>query len=383
MDRKRPKQVPASQNSVHMDVERVRELFEEMDRKGTLSPHVLRRAHVRWPLHLPAIPLRIFHASGSPVTITVASRNVSARGMSILHSSFLHVRTRVIATLPLLSGMTADLEGTVAHFSHVQGICHEMGIAFKSPVDIRTIVSLDPFEGGFVLEKVDPETLMGTILYIDDSPLGQALIRHFIRDTSLRLRVAEDFAEARKIIEEGVDLILCDYVVKGQNGAEFITSLREKDVTTPAIFITADNGETARAKFARAQAGAILTKPVYQDLLLRALAEFLLTGKGLGVTISALPENHPGTAMLDRFVSELQARVSELKKAIDDDKPDDARSVVLQIAGIAPTMGFPKLAQLAQDADRALVSTMSVGESMSKLSHLMRLCREIRTKRAA
>jgi CheY-like chemotaxis protein/HPt (histidine-containing phosphotransfer) domain-containing protein len=378
---KKPAQIP--QNSVHMDAHSVGELFDEMDRRTSGTPQELRRTCVRWPHHLASCVMKVFHSGSSPVTINVACRNISAHGMSVLHSSYLHAKTRVIITLPLLTGQLVDVEGTIIHSSHVRGICHEVGIKFKIPIDIRTMVQLDPFEGGFVLEKVDPETLMGTILYVDDSALGQSLVKHFLRETALRLRVAEDFTSARTMIEDGVDLILCDYLVKGQNGAEFVTLLRQAGVTTPAIFITSDNSESTRAKFAKAQAGAILTKPVSQTLLLRALAEFLLTGKGVGVTTSALPENHPGAAMLDRFIGELGDHSKALDKAVSTGNADVARTIALQIAGIAPTMGFPTLAQFAHEAERALNATMSVEESAPQISRLVRLCREIKSKRAA
>ena len=378
---RKPAQPP--QNSVHMDANGIRELFDEMDRRASGSTQELRRTCVRWPHFLASCVMKVFHPGSSPVTINVACRNISAHGVGVLHSSYLHAKTKIVITLPLLTGQLVDVEGLIVHSSHVRGICHEVGIKFKSPIDIRTMVQLDPFEGGFVLEKVDPETLTGTILYIDDSALGQSLARHFLRETALRLRVAEDFTFARSMIEEGVDLILCDYLVKGQNGAEFVRSLRQAGVTTPAIFITSDNSESTRAKFAKAQAGAILTKPVSQTLLLRALAEFVLTGKGVGVATSALPEGHPAAAMLDRFIGELEDHSRALDKALSTGNADIARTVALQIAGIAPTMGFPTLAQFAHEAERALNATMSVEESASQLSRLVRLCREIKAKRAA
>lgn len=366
-----------------MDANALRELYEEMDRRAAIHDQTARRTYVRWPFLVPSLPLKVFSSGSAPVSITVAAHNISSTGLSIVHSAFLHPRTKVIATIPLLSGQTIDIEGVVTHSSHIQGICHQAGIKFKNFVDIRTIVSLDPFEGGFVLEKVDPETLMGSILYVDNSALGQSLVRHFLRETALRLRIAENFDQAKPIIEEGVDLIICDYRVNGQNAAEFIASLRREGLLTPVIFITSDNSEVARSQFASAQAGAILTKPVSQTLLLRSLAEYLLTGKGTGVTVSSLPSDHPGTAMLDRFIDELLARTDELNRAVAVGSAEGARTAVLQIAGIAPTMGFPTLAQFAQEADRALSATMSVEESMPQLSRLVRLCREIRAKRAA
>jgi len=377
------RQPPKPHNSVHLDAEHIRELFDELDRRGSASPNSSRRTHVRWPVHIPVVEVCVHHAGGLPTRIWVACRNISSSGMSILHSSFLHKGTRVVASVPGLSGLVMTIEGTIVNCAHVKGICHELGIQFKAPIDIKSVVRLDPFEGGFILEKVDPETLIGSILYLDDSPLGQSLIKHFLRETSLRLRIASTLDEARKIIEEGVDLIISDYHVAGSNGAEFIASLRKVGVSTPTIFITSDNSDAARDKFAQAQAGAILTKPCSQDLLLRALAEFLLTGKGVGVTLSTLPQSHPGFAMLDRFVDEIRAKITDLERTITAQDYAAARTVVLQIAGIAPTMGFPRLAELAQAADRSLIATMSVEESMSQLSHLMRLCREIRAKPAA
>lgn len=87
--------------------------------------------------------------------------------------------------------------------------------------------------------------------------------------------------------------------------------------------------------------------------------------------------------MLARFIQEVNNRADELDVAVRDRQHDVARIIALQIAGVAPTMGFPKLAQLAQNAEQSLRATMSVDESLAPIAMLMRLCRDVRLKKAA
>jgi CheY-like chemotaxis protein len=212
--------------------------------------------------------------------------------------------------------------------------------------------------------------------------MAQSVIKHFLRDTRLRLRVAESFEDALPLLDEQASLLICDHMIQGKFGSDFVAMLRLQGQALPVILLTSDTSDAAREAYLRAEVSTFLTKPIDQNTLLRALAEFLSPDKDIGGSVTSLPRNHPNTPMVDRFVKEVRAQADEIEKAIQDQNYEHTRNVVLQIAGVAPIMGFPKLAQIAQAADRALSSSMSLEESKSQLRQLVRICREVRRSAA-
>ncbi len=372
-----PAKPPGIQNSVRMDAPRLREYLDELDRKGNSQQHDPRRSHVRWPFRHQAVPIKVLHPGGGHVTINVACRNISTGGMSFLHSAFMHLGTNVIANLPLVGGQTLEIEATVKRCQHVSGTCHEIGIAFKSPVNPRNFVELDPFDDGFAVEKVVPDSLEGTVLYLEDSSLSQSMLRHQLRDTRIRLRLATTTKEAIAILAEGVDLVLCDYMLGDEDGAKFVQQIRMDGCTTPVIMITADTSEKTKEKLIQAEADAFLAKPVSVNLLHRALAEFLSGEGGVGLRVSSLGKVHPNAGMLETFADEMHKLSKELEVAMSTANVQHCRNLVLQIAGAAPSMGFAKLAKLAQEADRAVSSSMSIEESQAVLLRLVRATADV------
>lgn len=376
------KGAPPIANSVRMDLDKLNSLFDEMERRSPGGQPDPRRNHVRWTFRQLAVQVRVCHVAGSQASFHVACRNISSGGMSVLHSSFLHTGTKVIATLPHISGHAVEVEGVIARCVHVQGICHELGIKFRNSVDARNFVKLDLCGDGFILEKVDPATLEGVLIYIANSEAELTLIRHFLRDTKLRLRVADTFEEAAKLLGEPADLLIADYMVKGKNCAEFIASVREKGTTIPAIVFVPSTTDAIRHQLARAEVSSFLVTPLDQNMLFRALSEFMTGAEDLGSTVSALPRNHPNSPMVDQFTKEVHAQADEIEKLVKAADFEQTRTVVLQIAKEAPSMGFPRVAQIAHAADRALSSSMSLEESRPQLRHLVRACREVRGRAA-
>lgn len=264
---------------------------------------------------------------------------------------------------------------------HFRGTIHDVGIKFTAPVSARDFVKLDPFADGFSLEKVNPEDLKGSILYIEDSTLDQSLVRHFLRETQLRLQFATTKAEAFKKAGEGFDLILCDYNLgDNDDGAGIVKSLRDEGITTPIIMITADKSSTTRAKLIEAQANAFLPRPLQQNMLYRAIAEFMMTSSASGTLTSSLPPTHPNRGLLPTFVEQVRDYAKGLEKTIKDDNVLRCRSLCLQVAGAAPVMGFDKLAVLARDAEMAISASMSINEAKVPLRKLINACLKVTHK---
>jgi CheY-like chemotaxis protein len=386
MNNPRPKPVqpsPEPSNSIRLDAGRLNRFLDDRDRQSEQNENKPRRDFIRWPFRNSCIALTVIHPGGANSVFNVACRNLSSGGIGVLHSSYMHKGTRCFVTLPRTDGQKALMEGTVVRCSHVSGNIHEIGIQFLKPIDAKQYVELDPFANGFSLETVDPEALRGTVLYIEDSTLDQALIRHFLRETQIRLIVVATIEEGLAKAAEGVDLILCDYNIGEGVGSTFVARAREAGLSQPILMVTADTSPFTRQELVKAQATAFITKPVKQQTLFRALAEFMMLGADAGGITSSLAANHPNVALLETFVEEARNTARSIEAAMRQDNPNKARMLCLQIMGSAPEMGYERLAELARSAEKAVSSTMSCSEAAVPLRTLIGACQRTTPRHAA
>lgn len=68
-------------------------------------------------------------------TLRVATRNLSASGMSFLHGQMMPPGQAVLIELPLNGDDTRCILARVAHCRHLRGMVHEIGLEFQRFVD--------------------------------------------------------------------------------------------------------------------------------------------------------------------------------------------------------------------------------------------------------
>lgn len=378
MAKRPPKNADTRPNTVNLKQDALAEVLDQIERGGSKSPNA-EREFVRWGFRREAVEATIYQpGGGNPVTLKLACRNLSCGGISLLHNAYVHLNTRIVITLTHPDKPSVTVEGAVKRCTHLKGLVHELGVKFSQPIQAREFVQLDPFSASFSLEKVDPEQLKGTIVYCDGSAAERKLVTHYLRGTSLRLRAAQDAAEAQKLVSEGCDLFITDFIVPGMTGTELVRAVRESGYDLPIIMVTADTASINRAALAQYRIGAFLAKPFRQEVILRAIAEFMAMDSGGRQSSSSLPEEHPNRGLVDGYVEQLHDFAKRLAKCVERQDAEATRSVVLQISGSAPNFGFDAIAKTAQAASTALASTMSINESQAQLRALQIACQRAR-----
>jgi DNA-binding response OmpR family regulator len=77
------------------------------------------------------------------------------------------------------------------------------------------------------------------ILLLEDDLILNEIVEEFLIDLGYDVTVAYDGMQASEIIyDEQFDLLILDVNVPNMTGFEFLKSLRENNITTPAIFTT-------------------------------------------------------------------------------------------------------------------------------------------------
>lgn len=355
------------------------------------------RSFIRRKFRQVRIPMQISQPGGSVATVAVACRNISRGGLSLLHSAYLHMGTRCTFLLPIAGGGAggtggaagyATAVGRVVRCQHRRAMIHEIGIAFESPLDVRTLLGLDPLSDWFSREKVDPAELKGTLLHIEPSAADRRLIRYFVRETNLDVSNADDAAAGIQRAA-AASIIVCDLAPPGMTGAEFIRELRGKGVKAPVIMLAPESADGARETMARTPAHAFLARPVAQELFLRALAEFMLGAKGAG-GLGAAGGVDPGPAagtlsakQLADVTRELSTAASRLETMNRDGDVEGCRVLCKHLATSAGAAGFAAISAAAEAVIKALVDQKTMVPAAEALGKLIEASKATSAKLAA
>ena len=77
-------------------------------------------------------------------TYSLAPRNISCNGMSLLHGKFVYGGTNCVIGLQALDGQVVPTRGKVIWCRLISGRVHELGVRFDEPVDVGEFVGQSP-----------------------------------------------------------------------------------------------------------------------------------------------------------------------------------------------------------------------------------------------
>lgn len=356
------------------------EIFlDALDAAGAKESFGARRHFVRWAFRQGSIRLELRPTVGGKSTIRVACRNLSSGGISLLHNSYVHVGTACEVFLPHPTRGEVGIAGTVVRCSHLRGMIHEIGVKFTREISAREFVRLDPLEDAFSLERVDVERLQGIALLVGGSPMDKRLMEHFLGGTCVRLHQANDADAGVALAREKGDVVFADLDLPGSRADVFIASLREAGIETPVVVLAPDRHAAGPVLRTIPGPSGVLIRPLRQDLLLRALAEFLLApGTGAGALTTTLPAGHPNAPLVGRFVEHMLEESARLSAAVAAGDGKACRTIALQVAGAAESMGFEHVGRVASSAASALGPDGQGPDAAPRVRALLVACQSVR-----
>ena len=109
------------------------------------------------------------------------------------------------------------------------------------------------------------------LLIVDDDERIRGLLRKFLARNGFLVSIARDAAHARRILSGlEFDLIVMDVMMPGEDGVALTRSLRETEIATPVLLLTAKGDTDDRISGLEAGADDYLPKPFEpKELLLR------------------------------------------------------------------------------------------------------------------
>lgn len=117
---------------------------------------------------------------------------------------------------------------------------------------------------------------MTKILIVEDEPGIYTFLKEGLIDEGYDTLVATDGSEAlRAFADRKPDLVLLDWMLPTMDGIEVCRRIRETDVTTPVLFLTAKDGVEDTIKGLRTGANDYIKKPFsFEELVERIKIHF-------------------------------------------------------------------------------------------------------------
>lgn len=110
------------------------------------------------------------------------------------------------------------------------------------------------------------------ILLIEDDRKAARLLARGLEEEGFEVAVAHAAEEAEPLVRSA-DLVILDWMLPGKQGVTFCAELRERDIQTPILMLTARDAHTDRITGLNTGADDYLTKPfVFDELLARVRA---------------------------------------------------------------------------------------------------------------
>jgi two-component system, chemotaxis family, chemotaxis protein CheY len=120
------------------------------------------------------------------------------------------------------------------------------------------------------------------VLIVDDSAMSRRMVRRILEEGGYSVIEANEGAAAlESYFLEKPDLVLLDLVMKGMDGLDVLTTLRELDPGARVGVASADIQSSTRALVKDAGARFFINKPFIPEQVLSAVSEALAEGESV------------------------------------------------------------------------------------------------------
>lgn len=371
-------------NTLHLSSDRLSVLMDELDQANAASS--ARRKHTRMEYRRHAVQVEVYQPSGGSVSFFVACRNLSRGGMSVLHSSYMHIGTKCRVQLRHREHGEQWITAEVVQCRHVSGKVHDVGLKFTREIDVNDYARIDPLDESFSLESVEPQKLSGRILLVTASDIERKLIEVYLSETSIRMVHVEQYGQMAAQLSETFQLALVDFDMDLREAQQTLRELRQAGHSLPVIAISGDRSVNTRDAIREARASAFIPKPIERNALLRALAEFIILNRSASeetesTEAPSAPTDPSLKALAELFAQDLHKFAEEIESAAKKGDEKSLRYVCARIRGTGPLLGHAPVADAAGRVLEILDKNGTIETAQEAINTLVGLCK--RAKSAA
>ncbi len=120
---------------------------------------------------------------------------------------------------------------------------------------------------------------MAKILVVDDKPSMRKMLKTNLEIEGYEVIVAKSAEQALELLEPGIDLIISDLKMSEMSGIDFLKIIRQKDLNTPFILMTAYAKVKDAIEAMKFGITELIEKPFEIDLLLYKINQILKVSK--------------------------------------------------------------------------------------------------------
>jgi len=362
-------------NSLGMTKQVYKQLLKKLDDPNTQRPtQPIKRAFTRLEYLEPYFELileKTDHAHRRK--ITVASRNISRGGMSILHSNFIYPGTSISANLRKTDGETAKITGKVCRCNHRGGVVHEIGIQFDHEIIVQEFICPDINDAVKSFETIDPTTLTGKILFVGADASITPFIREYLLSTSLDFGFEDHAEDALHKELDDYQLLFVSLDAGTMSGPEYIRCIRDAGYNKPIILSGRAKDDQIKQQIRLSAADMFLPVPLTENSLLCALGEFLVTQW----SEHTLESVRKGSSQ--ESVEELHQELSDLAKVLDAQlQVEDSVEVYItctKIRNISSLLGMKSLHSLTFTVCEEIADTGNLEKFAEELASINLICK--------
>jgi CheY-like chemotaxis protein len=339
-------------------------ILDKLDVRSNRHSNHERRDSKRLRFRTTDITVNVSQARGHETQLRVIGRDINQIAIRFLSTRYLYPDSACEITLPMLNGGYETIRGCVLRCSNVTGALHDVSVKFDAPLAVRQFVDVDAHISVLLTEASDE---MRTLLS------GQ------LAKNGISISVCPTAEDMQKLVKPGVfDLILLDLTLPGMDGFDALSNLRESGILTPVILITAQETEQIRARARELGFAAILTKPLYRQMLVDSVVN--LAAKNAPI-VSRFANNPKLSGLLDSFREGIGRKVSEIKSHVDKGEffaAERMLSEIVSVAGGTAGLGYDVIADSAEKVRQLIVKSVKDGALKSALIELQRLTARVR-----
>ena len=202
------------------------------------------------------------------------------------------------------------------------------------------------------------------ILLVEDYPDNRTIILAYLQDTPYHVEIAENGQVAcEKFFAGRFDVVLMDRQMPVMDGLSATRTIREWErqnhrAATPIIALTAAALKGDREMCVAAGCTAYLTKPIKQDVLLRAIREYAALSQQPRSERSALRDTILVRKFADRIPLFLRNRRLDVIRMIEALDQQDFRTIEFLghgMRGAGGMFGFPAITEIGAALEQAAI----------------------------
>jgi len=213
--------------------------------------------------------------------------------------------------------------------------------------------SKDQIKFDFNSKEHEPNlSLQGHILLAEDTIDNQRLIEMYVTDIGATLTIVDNGLQAvEKCSSKAYDLILMDMQMPIMGGIEATKKIREENIKTPIVFLTANVMKSDIEKCLAAGANDALTKPIDLKKFNQILKKHLKETPPM--TNQKSNRNIKLQNITQRFINDLPNRMEVFNKAISTDNWPDIETESHKLKGLGTSMGHPIITELCTNINHS------------------------------